>query len=177
MDHPQPQRRQHALSHLPRRRALLAAAAATSLAGCALMRQPTPIPMELIADDRACAQQAPVLLVLLPGAHMTPAEMQAEGLVAAVRQRGLAVDVLVAGASMDYVYDGSLLRRLHDDVIAPYRARGYRRVWLAGISLGGCASQRHRRWSRSPGRGTALVCQRAGPPASAISCTSWRRPR
>ncbi len=140
MDHPQPQRRQHALSHLPRRRALLAAAAATSLAGCALMRQPTPIPMELIADDRACAQQAPVLLVLLPGAHMTPAEMQAEGLVAAVRQRGLAVDVLVAGASMDYVYDGSLLRRLHDDVIAPYRARGYRRVWLAGISLGGFAA-------------------------------------
>jgi pimeloyl-ACP methyl ester carboxylesterase len=93
--------------------------------------------MELIADDRACAQQAPVLLVLLPGAHMTPAEMQAEGLLDAVRQRRLAVDVLAVGASLDYVYDGNLLRRLHQDVIAPYRARGYRRIWLAGISLGG----------------------------------------
>jgi pimeloyl-ACP methyl ester carboxylesterase len=108
-----------------------------ALAGCAFWRQPTPIPMELLADDRACAAQAPVLLVLLPGAHMTPAEMQAEGMVDAVRQRRLAVDVLVAGAALDYVYDGTLLRRLHQDVIAPYRARGYRRIWLAGISLGG----------------------------------------
>jgi pimeloyl-ACP methyl ester carboxylesterase len=119
---------------------VLAAAAASAFTGCEQMRQPTPIPMELIADDRACAQQAPVLMVLLPGAHMTPAEMQAEGLLEAVRQRRLAVDLLVVGASLDYVYDGSLLRRLHQDVMLPYRARGYRRIWLAGISLGGFAA-------------------------------------
>lgn len=93
--------------------------------------------MDLIADDRACKDQAPVLLVLLPGAHMTPEEMRAEGMLAAVRQQGLAVDVLVVGASLEYVYDGSMMERLHSDVIAPYRARGYRRIWLAGISLGG----------------------------------------
>ncbi len=107
------------------------------LTGCALLREPTPIPMELLADDRACSTQAPVLMVLLPGANMTPTEMQDEGMLAAVRQRRLAVDVLVAGAGLAYVYDGSVLRRLHDEVLAPYRARGYRRIWLAGISLGG----------------------------------------
>ena len=93
--------------------------------------------MELLHDDRACGTQAPVLLVLLPGANMQPAEMQAQGMVQAVRQRQLAVDVLVAGAGLEYVYDGSVLDRLRADVIEPYRARGYRRVWLAGISLGG----------------------------------------
>jgi pimeloyl-ACP methyl ester carboxylesterase len=116
----------------------VAALAASGLStACSVLRLPTPIPMDLIADDRGCAQQAPVLLVLLPGAHMTPAEMQAEGFLDAVRQRHLAVDVLAAGAALDYVYDGSVLRRLHEEVIGPYRARGYRRIWLAGISLGG----------------------------------------
>jgi pimeloyl-ACP methyl ester carboxylesterase len=99
--------------------------------------QPTPIAMELIADDRACKTQAPVLLVLLPGANMTPEEMAAEGMLTAVRKQGLAVDVVVAGAGLEYVYDGSIMDRLHSDVIAPYRERGYRRIWLAGISLGG----------------------------------------
>ena len=93
--------------------------------------------MELLNDDSTCMQQAPVLLVLLPGANMAPTEMVDEGFVSALRQRRLAVDVLLVGASLTYVYDGSMLDRLRDEVIAPYRARGYRRIWLAGISLGG----------------------------------------
>ncbi len=93
--------------------------------------------MNLLADDRACKDQAPVLLVLLPGAHMAPEEMQAQGFVEALRSRNLAVDVVIAGAGLEYVVDGSIVQRLHQDVIAPYRAQGYRRIWLAGISLGG----------------------------------------
>ena len=107
------------------------------LGGCGALWRPSAIPLNLLQDDSACTAQAPVLLVLLPGAHMQPAEMQAQGMVRAVRQRQLAVDVLVAGAGLEYVYDGSVLDRLRVDVIEPYRSRGYRRVWLAGISLGG----------------------------------------
>ena len=110
------------------------------LSGCTPLKQPTPIAMELLHDDSACAAQAPVLLVLLPGANMTATELVDEGFVQAVRQRRLAVDVLVVGAGLEYVYDGSLITRLHDDVLAPYRARGYSRIWLAGISLGGFAA-------------------------------------
>lgn len=93
--------------------------------------------LELLHDDRACAAQAPVLLVMLPGAHMTPAEMQQQGLVQAVRQRRLALDVVLAGAGLEYIYDRSVMQRLREDVIAPYTAAGYRRIWLMGISLGG----------------------------------------
>ena len=107
------------------------------LGGCGALWRPSAIPLNLLQDDSACTAQAPVLLVLLPGAHMQPAEMQAQGMVRAVRQRQLAVDVLVAGAGLEYAYDGSILDRLRADVIEPYRSRGYRRIWLAGISLGG----------------------------------------
>ena len=123
----------------PRRSALvgLGVLAGSGLAGCGSLFRPTPLAMELLHDDRACARQAPVLLVLLPGANMSPAEMQAEGMIEALRQRQLAVDAVIAGTGLEYVYNGSMLERLRDDVIAPYRARGYSRIWLAGISLGG----------------------------------------
>ena len=119
------------------RRAAALATGCSLLGGCSHFLQPSPITMNLLQDDNACTAQAPVLLVLLPGANMQPAEMLEQGMVQAVRQRQLAVDVVVAGAGLEYVYDGSILERLRNDVIEPYRARGYRRIWLAGISLGG----------------------------------------
>lgn len=111
--------------------------ASLGLGACGSYWRPSPLTMNLLADDRACTDQAPVLLIMLPGAYMTPDEMQAQGLVDALRRRHLAVDVVVAGAGIEYVVDGSIVQRLHQDVVAPYQARGYRRIWLAGISLGG----------------------------------------
>jgi pimeloyl-ACP methyl ester carboxylesterase len=118
--------------------ATTAVAGVTGLAGCALMSQPSHLKMDLDHDFNACAKtQAPVLLVLLPGANMTTQELQEEGFVAAVRQQGLAVDVTLADASLRYVFDGSMMRRMADEVVGPARAQGYQRIWLAGISLGG----------------------------------------
>ncbi len=113
------------------------ALAATGLAGCGSWFRASPITMDLLFDDAACTRQAPVLLVLLPGANMTPAEMLEQGMLDAVRKRRLAVDLVAADAQLNYIYDGSMLQRLRQDVIAPLRARGYRRIWLVGISLGG----------------------------------------
>jgi hypothetical protein len=69
------------------RRAAVVALAATGLAGCGSWFRPSPVTMDLLFDDRACQKQAPVLLVLLPGANMSPAEMLAQGMVQAVRER------------------------------------------------------------------------------------------
>jgi pimeloyl-ACP methyl ester carboxylesterase len=112
--------------------------------------------MDLLHDDRACRDTlAPALLVLLPGAHMTPAELQREGFIAAVRQHGAAADVVAADAHLGYVQDGSILHRLHDDVIAPARAQGYQQIWLAGISLGGFVALTYA--MRHPGQIAGLV--------------------
>ena len=127
---------------------LLAPVVAAS-SGCASLWRPSPVAMNVLHDFSACSTRADVLLVLLPGAHMAPEELQREGFVQAVRQRGLAVDVALVDSHLGYVYDGSLFERLHQDVIAPARAQGWQRIWLAGISLGGYAAMGYS--MRNPG--------------------------
>jgi pimeloyl-ACP methyl ester carboxylesterase len=118
----------------------LATPALASLGGCALLAGPSRVRMDVIRDDQGCSGTlAPSLLVFLPGAHMKPVELQEQGFVAAVRQRQRAVDLALPDAHLGYVYDGSVLDHLRDDVVAPALApaEGRRQVWLAGISLGG----------------------------------------
>ena len=118
----------------------LAAIASGGLAGCGALWRPSPIAMSMLYHLDACSTRAPVLLVLLPGAHMAPEELQREGFVHAVRQRGLAVDMMLVDSHLGYVYDGSLFERLYHDVLAPAHAQGWHRIWLAGISLGAYAA-------------------------------------
>jgi pimeloyl-ACP methyl ester carboxylesterase len=114
--------------------------AITALSGCTVMAGPSRVKMDVIRDDQGCrGSLSPTLLVLLPGAHMQPQELVQQGFGDAVRQRQRAVDLALPDAHLGYVYDGSVLDHLRDDVIAPALApaEGRRRIWLAGISLGG----------------------------------------
>ncbi len=78
-----------------------------------------------------------VLLVMLPAAKARPEDLLQQGFVAAVRDRGLPLDVAVMDAQPDYYLEGRVGERLAADVFRPLRARGYRRIWLMGMSLGG----------------------------------------
>lgn len=124
----------------------VSALAVAALSGCALLPRPAPVPMPLlqpagpcdgIPADRAAARIAPVLLVMLPGAYSLPPEFVDEGFVSMLRARGVDADVQIADSHLGYFSNGSVLDRLRDDVVAPARARGYRQIWLVGISLGG----------------------------------------
>lgn len=118
----------------------LVTVATVGLSGCAALAGPSRVKMDVIRDDQGCRDTlSPTVLVFLPGANMLPVELLQQGFVAAVRQRGLAVDLALPDAHLGYAYDGSMLERVHDDVIAPALApaQGRRQVWLAGISLGG----------------------------------------
>jgi hypothetical protein len=84
------------------------------------------------------------LLVLLPPAFGAPQDFVEHGFVAAVRARGLPVDLIVAGANADHYLDRSVVERLHAEVIAPALARGYKSLWLGGISIGGFGSLLYR---------------------------------
>jgi len=95
--------------------------------------------MESIADVEGDPRQR-VLLVLLPPAFGTARDFFDQGFVAAVRSRGLPVDVIAAGVTANHYLDQTVVARLHAGVIAPARAKGYRRLWLAGISIGGFGS-------------------------------------
>lgn len=122
-----------------RRQALLGATAIAllGLPGCQLLPRQPVTPMPVLRQPAPGPGRADTLVVMLPGAYSLPQEFVNEGYVQALRTRGVRADVLVADAHLGYFNDRSVLQRLRDDVVAPARAQGYRRLWLVGISLGG----------------------------------------
>lgn len=88
-----------------------------------------------------------ILLLMLPGAKNTPQQLLDYGFIRALRERALAVDVLVLDAHVDLYLERADIEKLLQQTLAEVRASGYRRIWLLGISLGGtgamlCATQR-----------------------------------
>lgn len=106
------------------------------LAGCASWRS-ADAPMYTQTDSSRCALRADTLLVLLPGVYSHPDEFVRAGFVQAVNDAHLAVDVMRVDAHLNYYQRNTFVERLRQDVIVPAQARGYRSIWIAGISLGG----------------------------------------
>ena len=92
--------------------------------------------MHCRTDLHRADQPSDTLLVLLPPALASIDDFDEQGFVAAVRQRQLPVDLLLADATAQQVIDHSVVAALHSQVIQPARAKGYGSIWLAGISMG-----------------------------------------
>jgi pimeloyl-ACP methyl ester carboxylesterase len=90
--------------------------------------------------DPATVPQSPLLLVLLTGTYGEPEDFVREGFVDAARGRGIDAEIALVGTRASKVVDGTVVGELRDDLVAPARARGRTRVWLAGISLGATAA-------------------------------------
>ncbi len=94
--------------------------------------------MRVLHDFAVPGQRAPALAILLPGALQQPEQLAQAGFVAAVRARGLALDLALVDLELGFigeVTDGTALQRLHDGLLR--QLPGYAQVWLAGISIGG----------------------------------------
>ena len=76
------------------------------------------------------------LLLMLPGALMTPQHMVAAGLFDALAQRRLSLDLVAPDLHAEGADNRIALQTLARDWVAPARDR-YRKVWLGGISRGG----------------------------------------
>ena len=105
------------------------------LAGCATWR-PAVVPLRTLLEPARCAAPVRTLLVMLPGSYSLPEEFQSEGYVQIARAQHLAADLILVDAHLGYYRNRSVVDRLDQDVIAPARAQGYRRIWLVGISIG-----------------------------------------
>ncbi len=87
-----------------------------------------------------CTARRPALAMgLLSGSYTTPEDFVREGFVASVEERGYAARIVIAEVRAAYFSDGSVVRRIHEEVVSPALEAGARRVWLAGVSLGGLA--------------------------------------
>ncbi|MDQ7974659.1 MAG: alpha/beta hydrolase [Rhodocyclaceae bacterium] len=171
----------------PRRRFALISAAAAALAaagipGCGWLPREPAVPMPVRRFAAACGPRTDTLLVLLPGRGMTLGELEREGFVDAVRAQRLAVDVWLADAHLGYFKARTVVDRLHDDVVAPALAQGYRQVWLAGISLGGFGALLYAEEHPADLAGTLLLAPYLGEPdataeiAAAGGLRRWTAP-
>ena len=118
---------------------LLAAAGLIALAGCVPRRLIT-TPMQSVLDLVDPWKRSDTLLVLLPGAFDQPNDFIHEGFIKAVRERQIAADIQLLDAHTEYYTQQIIVERLLTDVVRPARDKGYRTIWLAGISLGGHGS-------------------------------------
>lgn len=76
------------------------------------------------------------LIICLPGIGDVGLDFEAHGFVEAAKRGVPGSDLLAVDAHLGYYLRGEFHERLTQDVIEPGR-RGYQRLWLAGISLGG----------------------------------------
>lgn len=117
-------------------RIALVCGAAILATGCVNLRS-TSAPMYTQADASQCVARADMLIVMLPGVYSYPEEFAREGFVKAVQDSRIAADVVRVDAHLGYYEKNAFVERLRQDVIAPAKARGYRAIWIFGISLGG----------------------------------------
>jgi pimeloyl-ACP methyl ester carboxylesterase len=116
-------------------RRILPIVALIALQGC--VSAPTTVPIRTV-EFRAAAGASDTLVVMLPGIRDEAEQFLNAGFVARNGAEGF--DVLAVDAHWGYYADGTIVERLHEDVIEPARRRGYEHIWLLGVSLGGYGS-------------------------------------
>jgi pimeloyl-ACP methyl ester carboxylesterase len=106
------------------------------LSGCSTML--AHVPMDVLTyenPNKALTNQR--LIVFLRGIGGSHQSFEEEGLVSEVWARDLPFDMVAPDAHFGYYGDRNLVIRLKKDVIDPARAKGYQKIWLVGVSMGG----------------------------------------
>ncbi len=92
--------------------------------------------MRQITDRFDSTRCAPTLLVLLPPAQARLEDFLAQGFISAVRERNIRADLALVEITYEHLMDKTGVSTLHEQVVLPAQAAGYRQIWLVGISLG-----------------------------------------
>jgi pimeloyl-ACP methyl ester carboxylesterase len=96
--------------------------------------------MPALQDLQPGAVRPKRLIVMLPGIYDKASEFVSEGFIKDLRSRGIEADVVMPEAHFGYYELRDVDVRLEEDVFAPARARGYKEIWIVGVSLGGLGS-------------------------------------
>lgn len=135
-------------------RVMSAAFATLSLtSGCAFLRPVrVPVPTTRYAEPRDGGQ---CMVIYLPGRRNTPRAFSVAGLPRLAEEAGVRAAQVGVDAHMRYYMKGQVLIRLHDDVVAPARAAGVKRIVLVGVSMGGLGALLYAR--EHPGEVSGIV--------------------
>ncbi|MCB9592884.1 MAG: alpha/beta hydrolase [Sandaracinaceae bacterium] len=143
------------------------------LSGCGVLR-PThaTISTHYYAADRGHASvdeasgRAACLLVMLPGIGDSAQSFERHGFVEEARRAGLGCDVALVDAHFTYYLIQNAVERVSTDVLQDARDRGYRSVWLVGVSLGGYGAMLTARAHPELVDGLVLLAPMVGVPPS-----------
>lgn len=94
------------------------------------------VPIEKLEYGTMDASENRSLLILLRGIGGDHHDFEALGVIAEIRRRDLPFDIVAPNAHYGYYKSRTLVERLYRDIIEPAQRRGYRRIWLAGFSMG-----------------------------------------
>lgn len=106
------------------------------LTGC-IGLAPTETPISGIATARSDSPKD-TLVIMLPGRGDRANTFIAHGFQSEGLKQG--IDTIAVDAHLGYYMKRNLLPRLHEDIVLPARAAGYKKIWLLGISMGGFGS-------------------------------------
>ena len=128
--------------------------AGLSAAACAAFGDSNlPIATELLPAPQPSPLRT--LVIVLPGRNDGGRGANEHGMARAIHEAWPSADVLLTSATYAYYRDGKVVERLHDDVVGPALRAGYRRIWLAGASMGGMGAMLYER--AHPGTVTGVV--------------------
>lgn len=105
------------------------------LSACAYI-QPPKDKLETLSLVRG-NQRADTLFILLPGMGSRAKDFVANGFMKELEQSGIQADAVLVDAYLGYYLNRTIIVRLHEDVVLPALERGYRHLWMVGISMGG----------------------------------------
>jgi hypothetical protein len=92
--------------------------------------------MRVLTDLFDNASRMKSLLVLLPPAQARIEDFYTQGFIDAIRRRRIKIDIMLAEITYQHVMDKTVVSTLHEQVVQPAQNQGYKKIWLAGISLG-----------------------------------------
>ena len=91
-----------------------------------------------VREYKSADKPSEELFIFLPGIGDVLEDYETNGFIEAVLKSGAPADMIVVDAHFGYYLRLIVIERLRTDVIGPARATGgYKKIWLAGISLGG----------------------------------------
>jgi len=144
-----------------RKRRLAALALLLALSGCYWRIAHEPMPFVAYGD--LGPERARGAIVLMPGFADRPEDFDAHGFVAILHKNAPGFDIVAADAHFGYYNKNTLLEQLHTNVIGPLVARGYRELWIAGISMGGHGAVAYARSYPERVKGLLLFAPYLGP--------------
>ena len=120
-------------------------------------------PMPFVAYGDLGPQRARGAIVLMPGFADKPDDFDVQGFVPVLRKNAPDYDIFAADAHFGYYNKNTLLEQLHTNVIGPLVTRGYRELWIVGISMGGHGAVAYARAYPERVKGLLLFAPYLGP--------------